>query len=614
MHSRALSIFLALSSLVFLSACSSSNSGRALAPAPVDTTPPVVDESFPESDTENFSPNGTVRFEFSEEVDPESVVDAGSATNEDGGIRLYSGEDNDEQDERKQIRRSDITLSLFPTIGSDPVTGEEIDINATAVTLTHASGRFALNTLYTVEVNDSIRDLADDPETDKVDEANYLTGSFSIEFTVRDGQWRSPSHVNDSGIGDAYDPDIAGNADGLLLGVWRQFVGGSSQIWVSQYDIAQRSWGAPMRLDSVDAESAFSPKISMNDSGDAAVVWYQPAAPGEAPSIWTSRLENGVWSAARNISEQDSSYTADSPELGMDSSGNIHVIWRQETDRIINNVVSGRFAQLVTRRYDSVQQDWMSVEALSGVEQEDANMARLFVNKEGASVTVWVQEGSGNDQIHARRYRSVSGWEPAQRVDTSNLGNASSPELSLDPNNDGILVWEQSNGFQTDIWTARYSGATWGQVQKLELDDRGPAVKPNVVMTRDGNGFVIWLQDTGSNELVRVREFDPREGWMSAETLTTQSNGVRRELQVFVDREGHAIAMWINDAANGSTDIWYSRYTRYMDWSLAASLGNVGSLAASLGVAPVKEDGRAVALWYGFDGSQFRPLSALFRD
>ncbi len=612
MRFSAFAYLLAVLSFVGLSACSSSDSGRELNDPPVDTTPPELVSGFPETESEDLDPTIEVRLEFSEELDPDSVFD-GTLLNEGGGIVLFSGENNQNEGLIAEPRTPSIVLSLIPAIGSDLVTGEEIDIDASVATVTPVSGRFALNSTYTVEVNENLRDLADQSGTTR-DESNYFSGETRIVFSIADGEWSTGDFINDAGTGNVFDTDLTGNAEGQIYGIWRQYVGGFSQIHVATYDSDSASWGSSTRLDDVDDASAFAPSININEDGLVVATWYQAAAAGQSSSIWVSRFESGAWTEAVNISAQDPDYAANSPVSGIGEDGSIFVLWRQEENIDDLDPGAGRYFELFSRRFDPVLEAWEPAESLSGSVLTDANTPALEVLSSGQFLSAWVQVDDSNDRLMSSRYRPSSGWSAPQRVDVSDSGNVSRPALAIDPRNDGFLAWEQSDGIRKNIWGARYAAGSWSQVQKMELDDRGPATKPQVSFDKDGNGFLVWIQDEGANDVVFVRRFEPDTGWLEAESLTSEANVDFLEPRIAFDYEGHAIAYWLRESASGSSQVWYGRFTKFDSWSDSAQIMTPGTLAASNKLVQIKQDGRMLGLWYDFDGINYRQVSALFSE
>jgi len=140
------------------------------------------------------------------------------------------------------------------------------------------------------------------------------------------GIWGTPAPIDDD-TGDARDPQVAMDAAGNTIAVWRQDDGARFNIWSNRAP-ASSDWGGAERLEA-DADGAGVPQVAMNPSGHALAVWpqsrnissnrYTPSAGWGRPQ----RVQTDVVSSTNGSSQV---------QIAMDPSGRATAVWGQVDD------------------------------------------------------------------------------------------------------------------------------------------------------------------------------------------------------------------------------------------------------------------------------------------
>jgi len=180
---------------------------------------------------------------------------------------------------------------------------------------------------------------------------------------------------------------------------------------------------------------------------------------------------------------------------------------------------------------------------------------QLAVDPSGNAVAVWSQSGS----IWSNRYTSSGGWGTAVLIET-NSGSALSPTLAVDPSGNATAVWTQRD----NIWSNRYTpSAGWGTVVPIETNS-GNGYDPQVAVGPDGNATVVWRKSQGSwSNLYDIwsNRYTPSAGWGTAVLVETNSSTVGAPLDLAVDPDGNAMAVWVQyDGISGHWGIWSNRF------------------------------------------------------
>lgn len=137
------------------------------------------------------------------------------------------------------------------------------------------------------------------------------------------GTWSSVD-VLSSALLDAFEPDLAVNAQGDAVAVWR-LKGGSSNAIAT----AARSgslWGAEEVL-APEVTEAREPRIALNAGGEAVAVWRR--LDGSTRSIEASVRDAGAWTPASTLSTPGTDSVE--PELAIAPDGRAVAIWRTQT-------------------------------------------------------------------------------------------------------------------------------------------------------------------------------------------------------------------------------------------------------------------------------------------
>jgi len=212
---------------------------------------------------------------------------------------------------------------------------------------------------------------------------------WACRYTVANGSWDAPRAV-ETEANHAIAPRIVKDG-GNAAAIWMQ---GSVEIWnimANRYDAATDSWGTPQLVETDNTNSAYTPQLAMDSSGNGLAVWEQ--SDGTRDNIWANKYTSGVWGTAQLI-ESDNSGGAFDPLIVMDNSGNAIVVWYQ-SDGIRYNAWANKYA-LGT---------WGIPQLIETNNAGPASDTRLAMDGNGNVMAVWRQDNGSKYDIWANRYR-----------------------------------------------------------------------------------------------------------------------------------------------------------------------------------------------------------------
>jgi hypothetical protein len=258
--------------------------------------------------------------------------------------------------------------------------------------------------------------------------------------------WGSPELVETDDAGDALGPRVALSPSGDAVAVWHQARSRRSIIFASRTQLGG-SWDPPRPIDDDNSGDAMWPYVAIDASGNATAVWTVELD-ADHYGIWSNRSgPNGVWEAPRPINDDLSA--VGSPKVAMDSSSNAIVVWRQTFDGIRFNVWANRSA---------AKSDWGSAELIGAENAGSTGPPRLAMDPSGNALAVWARADVVQRGIWFNRYTPSGGWGRPQPIQADNDGNSSRPQIAMDLSGDVTGVWQQNDSDpRSSIWANRFT-------------------------------------------------------------------------------------------------------------------------------------------------------------
>lgn len=239
-------------------------------------------------------------------------------------------------------------------------------------------------------------------------------------------------------IGGAEEPQVAADGFGNITVVWLQREGTQKAIWMRRFapDIG---WGEVQRMKQPESLNANTPRLSVDASGAATIVWLS-----DTQRVWASRYLPGVgWEAVRLVA-QPGAVQVSALAIAGEAGGRVTAVWEQhESPRV----------SVWAARYE-VGSGWGSAVRLGAPEVERSQEPAVAMDSQGNAVAAWFQIHGNSAQLWAVRYTAAVGWGSPARLDAS--GNAIRPRVVMDSSGHATVVWSQYLGSHFDLWTSRF--------------------------------------------------------------------------------------------------------------------------------------------------------------
>jgi hypothetical protein len=243
--------------------------------------------------------------------------------------------------------------------------------------------------------------------------------------------------------GDSWNVTVALDASGTLHVLWNDKTPGNYEIYYTRSTDRGDTWAVSQRLTWTAADS-WSPEIVMDFSNNIHVVWFEFTA-GNAEIFYKRSTDQGItWAATQRLC-WTSGFSLE-PAITADSSGNIHVIWSDNSPG--NN-------EIYYKKSPDKGVTWAPLRKLTWTAGESAYPRIVFDAWDNIHL-VWMDNTPGNAEIYYKV--STDGgvsWSAAQRL-TSTSGNSFNPFLAVDTYGNLHVVWHDDTPGNFQIYYKKH--------------------------------------------------------------------------------------------------------------------------------------------------------------
>jgi hypothetical protein len=376
-----------------------------------------------------------------------------------------------------------------------------------------------------------------------------------------------------------------------------------------------KAWNHPDDLEtdgiSANGEDGEYVEVAMNGkTGDTIVVWQQ--YDGFNYRVYMKEYRNGSWAAAKRITDDavfgTGTHDEEYPHVAIDESGNAIIVWQCD---------DGCYSQIFISEYrnGSWSHPATFADHICPIDPNPTNAynPRVAMDNNGNAIVVWKQYDADSDnQVFMSEYRNGA-WDDPDDLD-DNISpdghGAYDPKVAMDNNENAIIIWQQSDGANKQLYMAEYRNGDWSAATDARsLDGQEVQSVYDVAMSDDGSAIIVWRQSDGVNKQIFKSEYrnsawiDPADfdDNLSKLSPTTDSN----HPEVAMDDDGNAIVIW--ELIDGAPpDKMYM--SRYQDGSWDSSPTQVSFAGSSTGYIDVAMDnnGQIILAW-NQDGPTGKP-------
>ncbi len=358
---------------------------------------------------------------------------------------------------------------------------------------------------------------------------------------------------------------------------------------------------------------SYYPEIAIDNSGNLHVVWADDTDGTwgtDEEIMYASYTTATGWSIATVISDgYMGSYWNDDwsgyPDIAIDSSGNIHVVWIDDTDGIW-----GSDMEIMYASYTSAT-GWSNITVISDgymgdYWNDDSSLQpAITIDNSDKIHVVWIDNTNGiwgwDWEVFYTNYTTATGWSNATVISDGynniywNDAGSNHPAIASDNNGEIHVVWEdETNGIwgsDNEIMHTSYSTSTgWSNATVISDGHNNiywnnmESSNPDIAIDSSNDLHVVWDDNTdgvwGTDEEIMYTNYESSSGWSVPVVISDGfndiywNNGESITASIAIDPNDIIHVAWEDDTVGiwGGGDsideeIMYVNYTDVAGWS-----------------------------------------------
>ncbi|MFC2155701.1 exo-alpha-sialidase [Acidobacteriota bacterium] len=290
--------------------------------------------------------------------------------------------------------------------------------------------------------------------------------------------WSQPVNISSSS-GYSANPEIAVDSTGNINVFWCDDTPGNYQIYFKRSTDNGAGWSQAVRVSS-NPENSYSPVAAIDDSGNINVTYF--AGGGLERDVYFSRSsdDGASWSQAVNTS--NSPNPAIFPDLTLDNSGNISVVWQ--------NIISG-YQQILFSRSTDNGANWSQPKKISYL-WGDNYYPLITADNAGNISATWLNT-QFKSLFFSRSADNGETWSQAKNISGNLSGTYYGYAVAIDSAQNVNLAWGIGPQNDIDISFIRSidDGTSWSPLVNIS-NSQGESRWPTMAVDSAGNINVIW--------------------------------------------------------------------------------------------------------------------------
>ncbi|MDP1831738.1 MAG: hypothetical protein Q8K67_06745 [Geothrix sp.] len=163
---------------------------------------------------------------------------------------------------------------------------------------------------------------------------------FATQLDAISKAWSAPFMLND-GTKSAYEPQVAADDNGNTMVVWNEGDAGGASLGVlaNRFVAATGTWSGPMAVQPPTAPRGAAPQVAVDAKGNAIAVWRQHVVGnGSRYEVWGAHFSTatGVWAPPVNFMSNAAAYvltgSGHQPKISANADGGAVVVWFEQAD------------------------------------------------------------------------------------------------------------------------------------------------------------------------------------------------------------------------------------------------------------------------------------------
>ena len=376
-------------------------------------------------------------------------------------------------------------------------------------------------------------------------------------------------------------------------------------------------------------EISWMPIVEVDSTGSVHVIWTDYTdylGSGIDQDVFYKKWESGSGWTTTEVVSTESTGNSLNPDLFIDSSNTIHVVWSDNT----NYLGSGIDNDVLYKKHIEGM-GWTAAEVVSTESTFDSITPSVAVDSSGVIHVVWKDdtenyEGSGIDPDIFYKQREDLGWLLTEVVSTESTGISYYPTLALDSSNNVHIAWADQtdylgSGTDNDIfYKQRIDGSGWTVTEFISTESAAGSIVPSIAIDSSDTIHLAWRDGSdylgcGIDDDIFYKKMIGDSIWTTTEVISTESTHQSYQVSLAIDSTDAVHVVWRDETgADSDYDIFYKNRDYYRDsWTdvkIISTESTDDAVAPSISIGP--KDGIHI-VWYDYTDYDGTDLDIIYR-
>ncbi len=369
-----------------------------------------------------------------------------------------------------------------------------------------------------------------------------------------------------------------------------------NQYKLDSFDRSTWKWNTTEVVSTELIWNSAYPSIAVDTFENVHVAWIDWT--DYAGSGTDSDIFYRCWNATTNswepivVVSTESSDTSLKTSIAADSAGNVHIAWEDITDYDS----CGTDRDIFYKRWEASNASWTTTEVLSTESTNQSREPSLAVDTLGNIHIVWDDEtdiaGAGNfntDIFYKRWNASSTIWTTTEVVSAESVSNSWKPSLDTDSKGNVHVAWHEytnyaGSGYDNDIFYKYWnsSSTSWIITEVASTESTGDSYFSSLAVDSLGNVQLTWQDSTnlagaGTDRDIfyKYRDF-LTSSWTTTEIVSTESANDSSHPSIVIDSAGDVHIAWHDDTNLEGSGV--DRDVFYKNWTSLSSIGTYNEI------------------------------------
>jgi hypothetical protein len=307
-----------------------------------------------------------------------------------------------------------------------------------------------------------------------------------------------------------------------------------------------------------------------------------------------------------------------SVKIAADEANNLHIVWADDTDDLLS---SGVDQDIFYMNWNSETETWSDFELVSNEGTSYSQTPDLAIDSDGNIHVIFLDYvdilGAGTDLDVWHRVRSSGGtWSSYSLISDASTSTITLPRITIDDSDNVYIAWADATdvgdlgGADYDIFFNMYDSqsSTWLGMTLVSEDALIASIEP--FLATDSQGFVhlAWTDYTdmlssGADIDIFYKKFVPSlMTWSTTQLISSESTDESRNARMCVDAEDSLHVFWDDesdyDFSGTDFDIFYKMYdTSVSSWTTTEVISIYSNDWAALAIPAIDDKGTLHLVW-----------------